>query len=150
MEENLYNKSSHYFEVAKFVASHHLTDIREIKNHQRNITFQYILIAIAIAGLTKIDQIGVCHLWIKVIITFFAFIVIVFILMFQKSLSNFRRCVYNIWEQPYFQHAKENQFFTVDAEKNPQNYFSFWYQFRYPLIYMFLVLMVMIALLLIL
>jgi hypothetical protein len=149
MEENLDNKSSHDFEVAKFVGSQHLTDIREIKNHQRNITFQYILIAIAIAGLTKIDQIKVCHLWIKAIVTVFALIVIVFILLFQKSLSNFRRRIYKIWEQPYFKHAMEKEFLNVD-KNNPGKYFSFWYQFQYPLIYMFLVLMVMIALLLIL
>ncbi len=57
MEEQPDNKSSQNFEVAKFIGNQHLIDIREIKNHQRNITFQYILIALAIAGLTKIEQI---------------------------------------------------------------------------------------------
>ena len=149
MEKDTENNSPHHFEVAKFIGIQHLTDIREIKNSQRNITFQYILIAIAIAGLTKIDQIEVCHSWIKAIIMVFALIVIGFVLAFQKSLSNFRKRVYNIWEQPYFKHAIENEFLNIDKNE-PEKYFSFWYQFQYPLVYMFLVLMVMISLLLIL
>ncbi len=68
MEKQPDNNSSHNFEVAKFIGNQHLTDIREIKNHQRNITFQYILIALAIAGLTKIDHIDVSNFWIKAII----------------------------------------------------------------------------------
>ena len=149
MEKQPDNNSSHNFEVAKFIGNQHLTDIREFKNHQRNITFQYILIALAIAGLTKIEQIDVCHFWIKAIIVAFGLIVLVFIVQFQKSLRDSRLRINNIWEEPYFNYAMEKEFLNVD-KKNPKKYVSFWYQFQYPLVYMLLVIMVMISLLYIL
>lgn len=149
MEKQNANNSSHNFEVAKFIGNQHLTDIREIKNHQRNVTFQYILIAIAISGLIKIEGVEVCIFWIKAIIVVFGIIVIGFIFQFQKSLINFRRRINNIWQEPYFKHAFEKKFLNVD-KNNPDKYISPWYQWQYPAVYMLLVIMVMISLLLIL
>jgi phage terminase large subunit len=149
MEKQNANNSSHNFEVAKFIGNQHLTDIREIKNHQRNITFQYILIAIAISGLTKIEQIEICHFWIKTIIVAFGIIVIGFILQFQRSLSNSRRKIKNIWLEPYFKHAFEKELLNVD-KNDPEKYTSPLYQWQYPVVYILLVIMVMISLLLIL
>ena len=149
MEEQPDKKSSQNFETAKFIGNQHLAEIREIKNHQRNITFQYILIALAIAGLTMIEQKDVPIFWIKAIIVAFGLIVMLFILQFQNSLSAFRLRIYNIWAEPYFNYAVEKEFVNVD-KNNPEKYVSFWYQFRYPLIYMLLVIMVMISLLFIL
>ncbi len=149
METQPDNNASHKFELAKFIGNQHLTDIREIKNHQRNITFQYILIALAIAGLTKIDQVDECNIGIKAIIVLFGLVVIGFIWKFQKSLSESRLRINNIWEEPYFNYAVEKEFLNVD-KKDPEKYVSFWYQLQYPLVYMLLVIMVMISLLFIL
>jgi len=149
MKEQNSNNPAHNFEVAKFIGNQHLMDVREIKNHQRNVTFQYILIAIAIAGLIKIELVEVCIFWIKAIVVVFGIIVMGFILQFQKPLSNFRKKINNIWKEPYFKHAFEKEFLNVDKTK-PEKYTSFWYQWQYPAVYILLVLMVMISLLFIL
>lgn len=149
MEKQNANNSSHNFDVAKFIGNQHLTDIREIKNHQRNITLQYILIAIAISGLTKIGNIHISHLWIKTILIIFGLFVICFIVQFQRSLSKFRRKIMNIWMEPYFKHAFEKEFLNVDKNE-PENYISFWYQWHYPAVYILLVIMVTISLCIIL
>jgi hypothetical protein len=149
MEKQPDNNSSHNFEVEKFIGNQHLTDIREIKNHQRNITFQYILITLAIAGLTKIDQINDCNFGIKATIVIFGLIVIGFIWTFQKSLSESRRRINNIWKEPYFNYAMEKEFLNVDKKK-PEKYVSPWYKFQYALVYILLVIMVMVSLLFIL
>lgn len=137
--------SKHEYDVAKFIGNQHLIDIREIKNHQRNITFQFIIISLALSGLIKLENITVCHFGLKIVISIFAFIVIGFILIFQQSLSDFRNKIYQIWTQPYFQHAMNKGFLSVN-KKNPERYLSFWHQFYYPLIYIFLISMVTIAL----
>ena len=149
MKDNIHSESTHNYDVAKFIGNQHLADIRDIKNQQRNITFQYIVIVIAISGLLKLNYIDVCHFWIKAIIIVFAVFVSGSILQFQKSLSDFRKRIYNIWKQPYFKHAMNADFLSVD-KKNPEKYTSFWYQFYYPIIYISLILFVMSMLLLIL
>ena len=59
-EEQNKKEDNHEFDSAIFIGGQHLADIREIKNHQRSITFQFLLIAIAIAGLSKLEQITIC------------------------------------------------------------------------------------------
>ena len=137
-------EGNHDFEAVVFIGNQHLTDIREIKNHQRNITFQYILIAIAIAGLSKIKEINVCAFWIKAIITVVGVAVIYFLCQFQKSLRDYRRRIYNIWKEPYFKTAIEKDFLNVD-KKYPEEYLSLCYQLQYPIIYIILILMVIIS-----
>ena len=42
-EEQNKKEDNHEFDSAIFIGGQHLADIREIKNHQRSITFQFLL-----------------------------------------------------------------------------------------------------------
>lgn len=142
MEENFNRTQNHNYDVAKFVGYQHLMDIRDIKNSQRNVTFQYVIVVIAILGLMKLNQIEICHFWIKVIIVGFTFFVIGSIVQFQRSLRDFRKRIYEIWSQPYFKHAIDSGFLSED-KKIPKKYTSLWYQCSFPLIYILFILFVM-------
>lgn len=145
MNETADNKDATYdFEAAIFIGEQHLKDIRDTKSHQRSILFQYIIISIALAGLTRIGQVNPRSIEWSIICL--GVIVIGLILSLQWSLRNSRIRILKIWQEPYFKTALDKGFLNID-KKDPEKYCSFRYQIQYPLGYSLIIIIVAVSLL---
>ena len=132
-----------------FIAKDTLQEIRENRKDQRAITYNFIIIVGVLFGFfstlkTKFDiQIYVAIL--KFIIAAFGIFTVYFIIMSQRSLSQFRKRMTKIWDDKGFSFAFENDILKYKNDCKEQ-YFSFWnHFFGFTFAYILIVLLVTIA-----
>jgi len=132
-------------DILLFLAQERATEIRENKNHQRDITYQFIFIVAAVFGIFEIlkndIRYEIPYYIFKGFIIVYGFFTLYFLCKLQKSLADYREKLSKIWDEYPFAFAFDKK--ILEYQKGKRKYCSFWYNFlEYTFIYMIMVISV--------
>ena len=132
-------------EILIFLAQERATEIRENKNHQRDITYQFIFIVAAVLGIFEIlkndIKSEIPYYIFKGVIIACGFFTLYFLCMLQKSLADYRKKLSKIWDEYPFAFAFDKK--ILEYPKGKRKYCSFCNNFlEYTFIYMIMVISV--------
>jgi len=109
--------SNDHFESLLFIGHDTLNEIRENKKHQRDITYQFVFIIVALFGLAEVLKsilnISIPHLAFKIIILIYGSSTIYFLIRLQNTLAYFRKRILKIWDENTFKFAFDKKIFNT-------------------------------------
>jgi len=147
-DKNKENNSTHQedtLDILIFLAQEKATEIRENKNHQRDVMYQFIFILSAGLGLFEIIKnyfkVYIPYYIFKLIAIICGLLTIYLLYKLQKSMAYQRKQLSKIWEQQPFAFVFEKKILERPTEK----YDSFWYNFwEFTFIYILIIALVVI------